>query len=153
MGVEYAGILAAVSLMAVTLTGAYGKNVTAVFNSSSVGRRGRREGGEGAEGPARRREDRVHACAVREARAEVPLCARLDRWNKNPGQCGLTLLGEGAAKEPAARRDAEEREARRPAQEARHQRRGGRERGHQRRRLGLRLSRGTLRTRRVAGRP
>ena len=37
MAVEYAGILAAVSLMAITLTGAYGKNVTAVFNSSSVG--------------------------------------------------------------------------------------------------------------------
>src|SRR5262245_29251807 len=35
--VEYAGILAAVSLMAITLTGAYGKNVEAVFNSSSVG--------------------------------------------------------------------------------------------------------------------
>ena len=37
MAVEYAGILAAVSLMAITLTGAYGKNVTAVFNSTSVG--------------------------------------------------------------------------------------------------------------------
>ena len=29
MAVEYAGILAAVSLMAITLTGAYGKNVAA----------------------------------------------------------------------------------------------------------------------------
>jgi len=32
--VEYAGILAAVTLMAVTLTGAYGRNVSAVFDSS-----------------------------------------------------------------------------------------------------------------------
>ena len=37
MVVEYAGILAAVSLMAATLTGAYAKNVTAVFTSSTVG--------------------------------------------------------------------------------------------------------------------
>ena len=37
MAVEYAGILAAVSLMAISLTGAYGRNVSAVFNSSSVG--------------------------------------------------------------------------------------------------------------------
>ena len=37
MAVEYAGILAAVSLMAITLTGAYGMNVAAVFESSGVG--------------------------------------------------------------------------------------------------------------------
>ena len=37
MAVEYAGILAAVSLMAIALTGAYGRNVAAVFDTSSVG--------------------------------------------------------------------------------------------------------------------
>ena len=79
MAVEYAGILAAVSLMAITLTGAYGKNVTAVFNSSERRHRRGGEGGEGAEGRAGRREGRLQACAVREAGVEVPLRARLDR--------------------------------------------------------------------------
>jgi len=37
VAVEYAGILSAVSLMAIALTGAYGRNVAAVFDTSSVG--------------------------------------------------------------------------------------------------------------------
>ncbi len=37
MAVEYAGILAAVALMAATLTGAYGKSVTAVFATGTAG--------------------------------------------------------------------------------------------------------------------
>ena len=37
MIVEYAGILSAISLLAATLTGAYGQNVTAVFAASGAG--------------------------------------------------------------------------------------------------------------------
>jgi hypothetical protein len=102
MFVEYAGILAAVSLMAVTLTGAYGKNVEAVFNSSSVG--------IAAVGKA------AHAQTVSQAGARTayqrapygkPALKYLYAlgWiggTKHPGQCGLTLLGQGAARDQAA---------------------------------------------------
>ena len=85
MAVEYAGILAAVSLMAITLTGAYGKNVDRRVHLEQRGRRRGREGGKGAEGLARGGEGRVHARAVREAGAEVPLRPGLDRRHEEPG--------------------------------------------------------------------
>ena len=102
MAVEYAGILAAVSLMAITLTGAYGKNVTAVFNSSSVG--------IAAVAQAARAE-KVPVAGAKSAYKRAPYTKPALRYlyglgwiggTKNAGQCGLTLLGEGAAKERAA---------------------------------------------------
>jgi hypothetical protein len=99
--VEYAGILAAVTLMAVTLTGAYGKNVSAVFDSSSVG--------IAAVGKAARAEKVAPAgarTAYRRAPYKKPALKYLYAlgWiggTKNPGQCGLTLLGQGAARDVA----------------------------------------------------
>ena len=85
MVVEYAGILAAVALMAATLTGAYGQTVSAVFASSTARGRCGRQSGEGAERLARRREDRLQARSVQEAGSEVPLRARLDRRHEEPG--------------------------------------------------------------------
>ena len=103
MAVEYAGILAAVSLMAITLTGAYGKNVTAVFTSSSVG--------VAAVAKAAKAQ-KISPAGARAAYTRAPYAKPALKYlyalgwiggTKNPGQCGLTLLGEGAAKEQAAR--------------------------------------------------
>jgi hypothetical protein len=100
--VEYAGILAAVSLLAVTLTGAYGQNVSAVFASSSAG--------VAAAGKAAKAQG-VSPAGARAAYKRAPYTKTALRYlyavgwiggTKNPGQCGLTLLGEGAAREVAA---------------------------------------------------
>jgi hypothetical protein len=101
--VEYAGILAAVSLMAITLTGAYGKNVEAVFNSSTVGITA-----VGKAAKAQKVSSAGAKAAYRRAPYRKPALKYLYAlgWiggTKNPGQCGLTLLGQDAAKAQAAR--------------------------------------------------
>ena len=102
MAVEYAGILAAVSLMAITLTGAYGKNVSAVFASSSVGI---------AAVAKAAKAQRVSSAGAKAAYTRAPYKKPALKYlyalgwiggTKHPGQCGLTLLGEGAAKDAAA---------------------------------------------------
>jgi hypothetical protein len=103
MFVEYAGILAAVSLMAATLTGAYAKNVTAVFTSSTVG--------IAAVGKAAKAQ-KVSPAGAKAAYKSAPYKKNALRYlyalgwiggTKNPGQCGLTLLGQDAAREQATR--------------------------------------------------
>jgi hypothetical protein len=99
--VEYAGILAAVSLMAITLTGAYGRNVEAVFNSSSVG-----IAAVGKAAKAQKVSQAGAKTAYRKAPYAKPALKYLYALGwiggmKNPGQCGLTLLGQGAAKDQA----------------------------------------------------
>jgi Flp pilus assembly pilin Flp len=103
MAVEYAGILAAVSLMAITLTGAYGKNVSAVFESSGVGIT--------AVGKAAKAQ-KVAPAGAKAAFKRAPYVKPALKYlyalgwiggTKNPGGCGLTLLGEGAARDQAAR--------------------------------------------------
>jgi hypothetical protein len=102
MAVEYAGILAAVSLMAITLTGAYGKNVSAVFSSSTVG--------VAAVAKAAKAQ-KVAPAGAKAAYTRAPYKKPALRYlyalgwiggTKHPGQCGLTLLGEGTAKDAAA---------------------------------------------------
>jgi hypothetical protein len=102
MVVEYAGILAAVTLMAVTLTGAYGKNVSAVFDSSSVG--------IAAVGKAAKAQ-KVAPAGARTAYRRAPYTKPALKYlyalgwiggTRNHGQCGLTLLSQAAAKEQAA---------------------------------------------------
>ena len=102
MAVEYAGILAAVSLMAITLTGAYGKNVSAVFSSSSVG--------VAAVAKAAKAQ-KVSPAGAKSAYTKAPYRKPALKFlyalgwiggTKNPGQCGLTLLGEGTARDAAA---------------------------------------------------
>ena len=102
MAVEYAGILAAVSLMAITLTGAYGKNVSAVFESSGVGIT--------AVGKAAKAQ-KVAPAGAKAAYKRAPYVKPAMKYlyalgwiggTKNPGGCGLTLLGEGAARDQAA---------------------------------------------------
>ncbi len=103
MIVEYAGILVAVTLMAATLTGAYGQNVAAVFASSSVG--------IAAAGKAAKAQ-KIPPAGARAAYRRAPYSSNALKYlyalgwiggTKNPGQCGLTLLGQDAAREQATR--------------------------------------------------
>jgi hypothetical protein len=99
--VEYAGILAGISLLAATLTGAYAQNVTAVFASSAVG--------VAAAGKAAKSQ-KVSSAGAKAAYRRAPYAKTALKYlyalgwiggTKNPGQCGLTLLGEGAARDVA----------------------------------------------------
>ena len=140
MAVEYAGILAAVSLMAITLTGAYGKNVAAVFESSGVGITAVAKAAKAQKvAPAGAKAAYKRAPYVKPALKYLYALGWIG-GTKNPGACGLTLLGDRRGERSGCARDALEHEARRAAQEARDQRLGGRERGHQGRRLRMRLS-------------
>ncbi|HUG64835.1 MAG TPA: hypothetical protein VMK83_06415 [Gaiellaceae bacterium] len=103
MAVEYAGILAAVTLMAATLTGAYGQNVAAVFASSSVG--------IAAVGKAAKAQ-KVSPARAKAAYKRAPYAKNALKYlytlgwiggTKNPGQCGLALLGQDAARDQATR--------------------------------------------------
>jgi hypothetical protein len=99
--VEYAGILAAISLLAVTLTGAYSQNVGAVFATSTVG--------IAAVGKAAKAQ-KVSSAGAKSAYKRAPYRKTALKYlyalgwiggTKSPGQCGLTLLGEGAARDVA----------------------------------------------------
>jgi hypothetical protein len=101
MVVEYAGIVAAVTLMAVTLTGAYGKNVTAVFDTSSVA-----IAAVGKAAKAQKVSPTGAKTAYRQAPYKKPALKYLYAlgWiggTRNQGQCGLTLLGPDAARDVA----------------------------------------------------
>ena len=103
MAVEYAGILAAVSLMAITLTGAYGKNVAAVFESSGVGITAVAKAAKAQKvAPAGAKAAYKRAPYVKPALKYLYALGWIG-GTKNPGACGLTLLGEGAARDQAAR--------------------------------------------------
>jgi hypothetical protein len=102
MIVEYAGILAAVSLLAATLTGAYGQNVTAVFATNTAG--------IVAVGKAAKAQ-KVSPAGAKAAFKRAPYSKTALRYlyalgwiggTKNLTQCGLTLLGEGPARDQAA---------------------------------------------------
>ena len=101
--VEYASIVSAISILAATLTGAYGNDVAAVFASGSVGvaavgKAARSQGVPVAGGKA----------AYRRAPYSKPALKYMYAvgWvggTKNRAQCGLTLLGREAAKAQAER--------------------------------------------------
>jgi hypothetical protein len=94
--VEYAGIVAAISLLSATLTGAFGNNVAAVFASGSAG--------VAAASKAARKQGVAPAgakAAYRRAPYRKPALKYLYAlgWvggKKNLTQCGLTLLAPGA---------------------------------------------------------
>lgn len=101
MAVEYAGILAAVSLMAITLTGAYGKNVSAVFSSNSVGIAAVAKAAKAQKiSPAGAKSAYRHAPYKKPALRYLYALGWIG-GTKNLTQCGLTLLGPGAAKDQA----------------------------------------------------
>lgn len=98
MIVEYAGIVAAFSLLAATLTGAYGQNVAAVFAS----------GGAGVAAVTKAaRAQGVPPAGAKAAYKRAPFAKPALKYlyavgwiggTKNIGQCGLTLLGTDAVK-------------------------------------------------------
>ena len=98
MIVEYAGILAGLSLLAATLTGAYGQNVTAVFAADGAG--------VAAVGKAAHVQH-VPSAGARAAYKKAPSSKPALRYlfalgwiggTRNKTACGVTLLGEGAAR-------------------------------------------------------
>jgi hypothetical protein len=102
MAVEYAGILAAVSLMAITLTGAYGKNVSAVFNSSSVGVAAVAKAAKAQKVPPAGAKSAYTRAPYKKPALKYLYALGWIGGTRNAGQCGLTLLSEGAAKDAAA---------------------------------------------------
>src|SRR5687768_17353455 len=89
--------------MAATLTGAYGKSVTAVFATGTAGVAAAAKAAK-----AQKVSTAGAKAAYTRAPYEKPALKYLYAlgWiggTKNPGQCGLTLLGESAAKEQAVR--------------------------------------------------
>lgn len=103
MAVEYAGILAAVALMSVTLTGAYGKTVTAVFTSSGAGVAAVAKAAKAAKVSPGGARDAYSRAPYRKPALKYLYALGWIGGTKNPGQCGLTLLGTDAAEEQAAR--------------------------------------------------
>jgi hypothetical protein len=96
--VEYAGIVAGLALLASTLSGAYGQSVTAVFAS----------GGAGVSAAASAaRSQHVPAAGAKAAYRRAPYAKPALKYlyalgwiggMRNRGQCGLTLLGQDAAR-------------------------------------------------------
>ena len=101
MIVEYAGILAAISLLAVTLTGAYSENVSAVFASSSVGIASVGKAAKAQKVSSARAKAAYKRAPYRKTALKYLYALGWIGGTKNPGQCGLTLLGEGAARDVA----------------------------------------------------
>ena len=103
MIVEYAGLVSAFALLAATLSGSYGQNVAAVFASGATG--------ISAVAKAARSE-KVSPLEARGAYKRAPYAKPALKYlyamgwiggKKNPGQCGLTLLGQDAAKDQTQR--------------------------------------------------
>jgi hypothetical protein len=101
--VEYAGVVAAISLFAATLTGAYSANINAVFASGTAG--------VAAAGKAAHAQHVAPAgakAAYKRAPYRKPALKYLYAlgWiggKKNLSQCGLTLLSPDAMRDEAAR--------------------------------------------------
>ena len=98
---EYAGIVAGLALLAATLTGAYGQNVTAVLASSGAG--------VAAVGKAARAQH-VSPAGAKAAYKRAPYGKPALKYlyamgwiggMRNRGQCGLTLIGQDAARQQA----------------------------------------------------
>ena len=98
---EYAGIVAGLALLAATLTGAYGQNVTAVLASSGAG--------VAAVGKAARAQH-VSSTGAKAAYKRAPYAKPVLKYlyamgwiggMRNRGQCGLTLIGQDAARQQA----------------------------------------------------
>jgi hypothetical protein len=90
--VEYAGILAAVSLLAATLTGAYGKNVTAVFASGSAGVTAVTKAARAQGVPPRGAKAAYRRAPYAKPGLKYLYALGWIGGTKNRGQCGLTLL-------------------------------------------------------------
>lgn len=98
MIVEYAGLVSAFALIAATLSGSYSQNVAAVFASGGAG--------VSAVGKAAQSQH-VSSSGAKAAYKRAPYAKPTLKYlyalgwiggTKNQAQCGLTLLGQDAAK-------------------------------------------------------
>jgi Flp pilus assembly pilin Flp len=103
MAVEYAGILAAVSLLAITLSGAYGESVTAVFTRSGAGIAAVAKAAKAQKVSQAGAKTAYNRAPYRKPALKYLYALGWIGGTKNPAQCGLTLLGQDAAREQAAR--------------------------------------------------
>jgi hypothetical protein len=103
MIVEYAGLVSAFALLAATLSGSYGQNVAAVFASGATGI---------STVAKAARSEKVLPVEAKAAYKRAPYAKPALKYlyamgwiggKKNPGQCGLTLLGQDAAREQTVR--------------------------------------------------
>ena len=102
MAVEYAGILAAVTLFAVTLTGAFGKNLTVVFTTSGAGVAAAAKAAQAQKVSVAGAKTAYGRASYRKPALKYLYALGWIGGTKNLAQCGLTLLGPDAAKEQAA---------------------------------------------------
>lgn len=103
MIVEYAGVLAAISLLAATLTGAYGHNVTAVFASDAVGVAAVAKAAKSQKVSVKRAKAAYKRAPYRKPALKYLYAIGWVGGTKNRAQCGLTLIGQDAAKAQAVR--------------------------------------------------
>ena len=98
---EYAGVLAAMSLLAATLSGSYGQSVATLFSSNGAG--------VAAVGSAARSQH-VSAAGAKTAYKRAPYAKPALKYlyaigwiggARNRGQCGLVTIGQDAAREQA----------------------------------------------------
>jgi hypothetical protein len=103
MIVEYAGLVSAFALLAATLSGSYGQNVAAVFASGATSISTVAKAANSA---------KVSPAAAKAAYKRAPYTKPALKYlyamgwiggTKNPGQCGLTLLGQDAATDQTRR--------------------------------------------------
>lgn len=99
MIVEYAGLVSAFALLAATLSGSYGQNVAAVFASGATGI---------STVAKAARSQKISPSGAKAAYKRAPYTKPALKYlyamgwiggTKNRGQCGLTLLGQDAAKQ------------------------------------------------------
>jgi hypothetical protein len=103
VAVEYAGILAAISLLAVTLTGAYSKSISAVFTTSGAGVAAAAKAAKAQKVSPAGAKAAYNRAPYRKPALKYLYALGWIGGTKNPAQCGLTLLGKDTAKEQAAR--------------------------------------------------
>ena len=99
MIVEYAGLVSAFALLAATLSGSYGQNVAAVFASGATGISAVAKAAHS---------QKISPSGAKAAYKRAPYTKPALKYlyamgwiggTKNRGQCGLTLLGQDAAKQ------------------------------------------------------
>ena len=101
--VEYAGVLAAMSLLTATLGGSYGQSVVAVFSTNGAGV---------AAVVSAARSQHAPAAGAKAAYKRAPYAKPALKYLyavgwiggvRNRGQCGLVTIGQDAAREQAER--------------------------------------------------
>lgn len=103
MVVEYAGIVAAISLLSATLTGAYGNDVAAVFASGGAGVAAAVKAAHAQKVSATGAKQAYRRAPYRKPGLKYLYALGWIGGKKNIAQCGLTLLAPGVMRQQAER--------------------------------------------------